>query len=151
MITFIACLATYIQPTTWAQKNVQKLEICTTKTSKHTKHPLRTFASYLVNLSLHYQTKKILKISILNKYLNEQIKMGCQFVSKLKVHEKMVEKHHSSFTYPKTMTMEVSINLKYLDNHCFKITLEDKLITHFCHMIACQTKICNLFIICIHN
>ncbi len=67
------------------------------------------------------------RMSILNKFLNKQFKMGCQFGSKLKVHKKMVEKHHSSSTLPKTMSMEISINLKYLDNCCFKITLEDKL------------------------
>jgi len=53
--------------------------------------------------------------------------MGYQFVSKLKVHKKMVEKHHPSSTLPKTMTMEIYTNLKYLQNCCFKITLEDKL------------------------
>jgi hypothetical protein len=59
--------------------------------------------------------------------------MDCQFVSKLKVHKKMVEKHHLSSTLPKTITMEISIKLKYLDNRCFKITLEDKLITFLSH------------------
>jgi hypothetical protein len=60
-----------------------------------------------------------------------------------------VEKQHLSSMLPITMTMEISTNLKYLDNMCFITTLVDKL--DLGHMISCQRRPQNHLIVCFHN
>jgi hypothetical protein len=64
---------------------------------------------------------------ILGKHSNNQIKMNCEPVSKLRFHEGQVQQHCLSSTLPNAITTKISTNLKYFDSRCCSITLEARL------------------------
>ncbi len=66
-------------------------------------------------------------VMILGKHSNNQIKMSCEPISKLRFHEGQVEQHCLSSILPNAITTEISANLKYFDSRCCSIALEAKL------------------------
>jgi hypothetical protein len=55
-------------------------------------------------------------IMILGKHSNNQIKMSCEPISKLRIHEGQVEQHCLSSTLPNAITIKIYANLKFFDS-----------------------------------